>query len=273
MLIRVDHATRYRYDRAPRFVIQVLRKTPRSCDRQHVRRWRIDTDVDARIRQSEDAFGNIIHAIYTEKPVDSLTVSVSGEVETGDSSGLLDGWPERQPPLVYLRTTPLTAPDEAIRQFAAEIAGGDRLDMLHALMSAIHARIGFDTGATGVAHTAAEAFALGRGVCQDHAHVFVAAARCLGVPARYVSGHLRRADGETEQEAAHAWAEALVDGLGWVGFDAANGVCPDESYVRIASALDYLGAAPVRGASYGGLGERMSVSLQVRSHPQAQGQQ
>lgn len=273
MLIRIDHATMYQYDRAARFVVQVLRKTPRSLGSQQVRRWRIDADVDARIRQSEDAFGNIIHALYTERPVDSLTVSVCGEVETGDTGGALDGWPERQPPLVYLRTTPLTLADEAIREFALEHAGADRLDMLHALMGAVRARIGFDTGATGVAHTAAEAFALGRGVCQDHAHIFLAAARFLGVPARYVSGHLRRADGEAEQDAAHAWAEALVDGLGWVGFDAANGVCPDDSYVRIASALDYLGAAPVRGASYGGLGERMSVSLQVRSHPQVQRQQ
>lgn len=273
MLIRVDYATCYHYDRAPRFVVQVLRKTPRACSSQHVRRWRINADADVRIRQGEDAFGNITHALYTDGPVESLSVTVSGEVETSTSAGMLDGWPERQPPLVFLRSTPLTQADDATRSFASELPGRDQLDMLHALMAAIHTRIAFDTAVTDVSHSAQEAFALSRGVCQDHTHIFLAAARWLGVPARYVSGHLRRTDGEAEQEAAHAWAEALVEGLGWVGFDAANGICPDENYVRVASALDYLGAAPVRGASYGGQGERLTVSLQVRGQPLGQRQQ
>ncbi|KAA5801647.1 transglutaminase family protein [Alkalicaulis satelles] len=269
MLIRVEHQTTYRYDRAPRLVIQALRKTPRSCASQHVRRWRINADADVRIHQSEDAFGNIMHALYTDGPVEALSVTVSGEVETSDTAGALEGWPERQPELVFLRTTPLTEPGEAIRSFADPLRRKDRLDLLHGLMSSIHAQIAFDAGATDVSHSAQEAFELGRGVCQDHTHIFLAAARWLGVPARYVSGHLRRRDGEAGQEAAHAWAEAKVEGLGWVGFDAANGVCPDANYVRVASALDYLGAAPVRGASYGGQGERLSVSLQVDSPPAA----
>ncbi|KPP82372.1 MAG: Protein containing transglutaminase-like domain, putative cysteine protease [Oceanicaulis sp. HLUCCA04] len=273
MLIRVEYSTRYDYERAPHFVVQVLRKTPRSCESQHVRRWAIESDVDARIRQSEDAFGNIVHTLYSEKPVDTMTISVFGEVDTSDTGGVLQGWPERQHALVYLRTTPLTAADEAIRDFASGFGGENGLEQLHALMNAINDRIGFDTGATGVSHTAEKAFALGRGVCQDHAHIFLAAARWLGVPSRYVSGHLRRSDGQVEQEAAHAWVEALVDGLGWVGFDPANGLCPDENYVRVASGLDYLGASPVRGSSYGGMGESMSVQLRVHSHPQSQHQQ
>jgi transglutaminase-like putative cysteine protease len=273
MIIRIEHATRYSYDSAARFIIQVLRKTPRSCDSQQVRRWRIETDVDARIRQSEDAFGNIVHTLYTERPADSLTVTVSGEVATLDTGGLLRGWPDRQNPLVYLRETPLTAPGPAIREFARAYATGDRLEALHRLTADIHARIGFDTGATEVSNTAAEAFDQGLGVCQDHAHVFIAAARTLGIPARYVSGHMRRTDGETAQEAAHAWAEALVEGLGWVGFDPANGISPTVNHVRIASGPDYMAAAPVRGASYGGTGERLAVTLNVRGQPQAQSQE
>jgi transglutaminase-like putative cysteine protease len=100
-------------------------------------------------------------------------------------------------------------------------------------------------------------------VCQDLAHIFIASARAMGLPARYVSGHLARSDGQIDQEAAHAWCEAYVEDLGWVGFDPANGVCPTEAYVRVAIGLDYLGAAPVRGSRYGGDGERLDVRLRV----------
>lgn len=273
MRIRIDHATTYAYDQAARFIIQILRLTPRSCDGQQVDKWRIETDVDARLRQSEDAFGNILHTLYTEQPADSLTVRVAGEVTTTDTGGVLTGWPERLSPLVYLRETPLTACDEALSGFAEAFRDRPVLDQMHALMTALHDTIAFEVGATSADHTAAQAFAEGRGVCQDHAHIFVAVARRLGAPARYVSGHMVRLDGQTTQEAAHAWVEAHIEGLGWVGFDPANGVCPTDAYVRIASGPDYLGAAPVRGTSYGGAGERLTVRLDVRDVRQSQSQQ
>lgn len=275
MLIRIDHATTYSYARAPRFIVQMLRLTPRDTEGQHVRRWGVETDVDARLRRREDAFGNIVHALYVETPADSLTVRVSGEVETADLAGAVRAGPERLSPLVYLRETPLTAADPAIAALAAATGSGSSLDRLHRLMQALHDGMSFEVGATTAAHTAAEAWALRRGVCQDYAHLFVAAARCMGVPARYVSGHLFRSDGQASQEAAHAWAEAHVEHLGWVGFDPANGVCPTDAYVRVAVGLDYLGAAPVRGSSYGGLAERLAVRLDVRDAraAQKQGQQ
>lgn len=273
MRIRIEHATTYSYDRAARFIIQSLRLTPRSCDGQQITRWRIETDVDARLRPSEDAFGNIVHALYTEQPTETLTVRVSGEAETTDTNGVLGGWPERLSPLVFLRSTDLTRCDAALIDFAEEFRDGAVLDRLHRLMGAVHERIAFQVGVTSADHTAAQAFAEGKGVCQDHAHVFIAAARRLGIPARYVSGHMVRLDGLDDQEAAHAWAEAYVEGLGWTGFDAANGVCPTDAYVRVASGLDYLGAAPVRGTSYGGAGERLTVRLNVSDARRAQGRQ
>ena len=273
MRIRIDHATTYSYDQAARFIIQVLRLTPRSCNSQQVERWRIDTDVDARLRQSEDAFGNIVHTLYTERPVDVLTVRVAGEVSTTDTNGTMSGWPDRLSPLVYLRETPLTTCDTAMIEFAEPFQHLPVLERLHALMGALHQRIAFEVGVTSTDHTAAQAFSEGRGVCQDHAHVFIAMARKLRVPARYVSGHMVRLDGQTVQEAAHAWAEAYVEGLGWVGFDAANGVSPTDAYVRVASGPDYLGGAPVRGANFGGAGERLTVRLDVRNVSQSQRQQ
>ena len=130
-------------------------------------------------------------------------------------------------------------------------------------MGAIRDRLRFDVNATDTGTSAIDAFSHGHGVCQDFAHVFIAAARHLGIPARYVGGYLYRADRPDGQEAGHAWAEALVDDLGWVGFDPANDISPTEAYVRVAMGLDYLGAAPVRGTRYGGAGE---TSRRPHSH-------
>ena len=129
-------------------------------------------------------------------------------------------------------------------------------------MAALHEAMTFDARATHVATPATRTFARGHGVCQDFAHIFVACARTLDIPARYVSGYLKRAEGEA-QAAGHAWAEGFVEGLGWVGFDAAHKMSPDDAYVRVAAALDYLGAAPIRGARVGGGDEEMEVRLKV----------
>jgi transglutaminase-like putative cysteine protease len=272
MRIRIDHSTTYSYDRAARFIIQTLRLTPRTTEGQSVRDWRIETDVDARLRESEDAFGNIVHALYTETPTNSLTVRVTGEVTTVDTAGVVRAGREQLSPIVYLRETPLTKPDKLIAVFASEFKAHPPLERMHRLTSAIHSSVAFEIGVTTPTHTAAEVLALGRGVCQDHAHVFVSAARSMGVPARYVSGHFLRSD-RNDQDAAHAWAEAWIEDFGWVGFDPANGVCPTDRYVRVAVGLDYLGAAPVRGTSYGGGGERLAVKLNVRDADMQQGQQ
>jgi transglutaminase-like putative cysteine protease len=195
---------------------------------------------------------------------------VTGEVETHDTGGVVLGAVERFPARVFLRDTPLTEPNAELRAYASRFTGEDgALTRLHDLLATLHAEMTFDTGATGAATSAAEAFAQRRGVCQDLAHVFIVCARLMGIPARYVSGHLARDDGG-EQEAAHAWAEAHVDNLGWVGFDPANGLSPTPAYVRVAIGLDYLGAAPVRGSRYGGGAEHMDVSLRVTSSEQRQ---
>ena len=274
MRIRIDHATRYDYARPARFIVQSLRLTPSSNDGQQVRDWRIETDVDAHLRRTEDAFGNIVHNLYTERSASALTIRVTGEVATAAGDGVVRGIRERLSPLVYLRETNLTKADKAIRTFAAKSAGrGGALTQSHRLMAAIQKRIVFDTGSNESARPAAEAFARGHGVCQDHSQIFVSCARLMGIPARYVSGHLCRSDGQVDQEAGHAWAEAYVEDLGWVGFDAANGISPDEAYVRVAIGLDALGAAPIRGTSYGGGKEALSVKLSVRQMQQPQAQQ
>ena len=276
MRIRISHATGYRYDTPPTGVTQLLRLTPRNHEGQYVVDWRIDLSVDCQLHQHEDAFGNITHSFTAEGPFNELSVAVDGVVETQDTHGLVQGAIERFPPALFLRETALTQPDAAIVEFAAAMrgsaaTGSDTLALLHTLLNELNREITFDTSPTQTATTAAEAFALRRGVCQDLTHIFIAAARELGIPARYVGGHFHRADGVTAQEAGHAWAEAYVENLGWVGFDPTNGVSTTDAHVRVAMGLDYLGAAPVRGTRYGGGGEILQVAVQVEQERQ-QGQ-
>jgi transglutaminase-like putative cysteine protease len=266
MRLRISHATTYRYDTPPKVVTQLLRLTPRNHDGQYTCSWRVDLSQDCLLHQHEDAFGNITHSFTAEGPFAELSVAVEGEVETQDTHGLVSGAIERFPPSMYLRDTDLTQPDEAITEFANGIRAdtdGDTLALLHNLLNALNREIVFDTDPTHVATTAAEAFALRRGVCQDLTHIFIAAARALGVPARYVGGHFYRVDGVTAQDAGHAWAEAHIENLGWVGFDATNGISTTDAHVRVAMGLDYLGAAPVRGTRFGGAGETLTVAVHV----------
>ncbi len=274
MQIRIHHETTYSYDRPAQSMVQLLRLTPRDHEGQYVRRWRIDVDEGGVLRQREDAFGNVLHVLSASGRFSTFAITVDGEIETQDTSGVVKGAVERFPPEFYLRETALTQPDAAIAGFARGTAdGAGELARLHELLRALTGRVAFEIGTTDAQTTAAQAFAQGRGVCQDLAHVFIAAARVLGIPCRYVSGHLWRSDGTTEQEAGHAWAEAHVNGLGWVGFDPANGICPTDAYVRVGIALDYLGAAPVRGAQVGGSDEKLAVAIHVGQAGQQQQQQ
>ena len=266
MRIRVSHETVYRYAEPPQGVIQTLRMTPRNHDGQYVVDWRIDISADARLDAHEDAFGNISHAFTADGPLETLRVAVDGVVDTQDTHGIVRGTIEHFPPSLFLRSTPLTAPDAALTALAQEVRGKSRngaLDLLHALLTRINDVVAFDTAPTESTTTAAQAFALKRGVCQDLTHIFIAAVRELAFPARYVAGYFHRADGVVHQEAGHAWAEVHVPDLGWVAFDPANGICATDAHVRVAIGLDYLGAAPIRGTRYGGGGESLAVSVTV----------
>lgn len=284
MRLRVHHQTRYAYDAPVRGLIQILRLTPRNHDAQYVRHWRVEVDEDVRLFAGTDGLGNAIHHLNIEGPIEALTVTASGEVEVQDTGGVVAGTREVVPPGVFLRRTPLTMPDETIRALAPLADAPDMLTELHGLMQRMRDAMLFKAGTTDASTTAAEALAAGEGVCQDFTHVFIAAARHAGVPTRYVSGHLAQIEGdglalggagEAGHEAGHAWAEALVPDLGWVGFDAANGVCVTDRYVRVAIGEDALSGAAIRGAYAGLATETMTVDVRVGAGPtrgyQAQG--
>jgi len=266
MRIRISHAISYDYAEPARHITQILRLTPRDHDGQHVMSWRIEPNVDGRLRASQDAHGNIVHSFYDEGPISSLSIRIEGLVETLDLAGVVRGGIERVPCEVYRRDTLLTGLDEALRSFAEEAtaSAGTQLSQMHALMAAVSDRMDCveASGRRGVGAIAA--FAAREAIAQDIAHVFMACARHLGLPARYVSGYVAEAAGLPHADGAHAWAEVHVEGYGWIGFDSANGLCPIDTHVRVAIGLDYADAAPVRGSRQGGEGESLNVVVSAR---------
>lgn len=267
MRLAVSHTTVYRYERPAKNVIQTLKLTPRNHAAQHIVRWRAEIDADAKLRQSEDAFGNIIHSLNAAGPIETFSIRVEGEVDTIDRAGVLAGAVERFPPELYLRATDLTTlnPDmaeyaDAVRKACDESDG--MLSVMHALMNALNRDMNFDGEASANAK-ASDAFAVKRGGGQDFAQAFCAMARHLGAPARYVAGYVSRPPDGAGQIAGHAWAEAHVPGLGWVGFDPVQNICAADAHIRVAMGLDGLGAAPVRASQTGGGPELLDVAIKV----------
>lgn len=266
MRLFVHHRTVYRFSEPQDRVIQLLRLTPGSHVGQNVIDWRIDVDCNARLRPGRDGYGNETAMLYVDGPLSSVSLAVTGEVLTEDRAGMVTGAAEPLPPELFARSTPLTAPDDALRALATEVAGdgGPPLDQVHQLMATIHRRMRFLPRKRSEVRPAGASFADGQGGATDFAQVMVCAARLLGLPARYVSGHILRPGHQHEwHEAAHAWAEVHVPDYGWIGFDATANRCPDDHYVRVAIGLDYRDAAPVSGTRTGGGSEVLDVGVRV----------
>jgi transglutaminase-like putative cysteine protease len=264
MQLKVRHTTHYRYRIPASYAVQRLMLTPLDFASQKVRSWTIEAPGIAKALSYRDAFGNVVHVVTSRGTIEEVTVVAHGIVETSDAAGVVRGLASPMPETVFLRHTKATqlSPEIIAMADAARHGDGDTIAQLHVLMHDIRSRIAYVIGATTAYTTAAEALAEGRGVCQDHAHVFLAAARHMGLPARYVTGYIVTGE-EQSATASHAWAEVLIPALGWTGFDASNGVCPTEQYVRVAAGLDAAGVVPVMGSRRGGEAETMAVEVNV----------
>jgi len=262
MRLTIRHTTRYRFESPVSYGLQQLRKVPKTGHQQQVIHWRTEIEGGRKELSYEDHHNNVVELISFERGTQDLAVMSEGEVEIRDTSGVLGPHSGPSPLWLYQRGTTLTKAGQGVRGLARSVEGETELDRLHSLMQVIHAAVAFEIGDPHAGWSAEDALAAGRGVCQDHSHVFLAAARDMGWPARYVSGYLML-DDRVEQEAMHAWAEAHVAGLGWVGFDVANAIAPDRRYVRVATGLDYSEAAPVTGMRIGGIGEVLTVQIGV----------
>ena len=270
MRIKISHETTYLYTPPARWIIQTLRLTPRSFDSQYVLRWRVGVDVDASLRMTEDCLGNVVHSLSYPRAAERFTVSAIGEVETSDAVGVVRGSVETLPPEMFLRASPLAGANAALRDFAQTAIAGvtDPLERLHLIMGALHKEMTFDPEAAASKSGAAEALALKRGASGDFAHVFIAAAHELGIPARYISGYVLPAKDEAPRGLS-AWAEAVAPGLGWVAFDPVHDLCPNADYVRVAVGFDALSGAPFRGAHSGAGDEAVTARIRIE---QAAGQ-
>ena len=265
MRLIIQHTTQYHYRDAPKHMIQLLRLTPRLDAHQRVVEWRIKTP--GKQIAFQDAFGNASHSHVLHTPRAQLTLSVDGVV---DISPLANGvLPQESnlmsvPTLAYLVPTPLTARFSALDHLAQQAlpsglhSGGDALVLANAICRVIT----YESGNTDVTSTASQAFELGSGVCQDHAHVMIAACRSLGVSARYVSGYVD--PGNSHAAASHAWVDIWLQGS-WVSVDVTNGIFASDSHCRLAVGRDYLDACPIRGMREGGLVEELDVSVTVQT--------
>jgi transglutaminase-like putative cysteine protease len=261
--LAIHHVTRYEFAEPASRGLQRLRLTPKSTSGQRVVEWTMTLDGGRVEAEYEDHNRNQTTLISLTPGTRELTVRCEGLVDTADHSGVTGRHAGHLPLWHFLDPTQATRMGPKLRALLGSVPrGDDPLERLHQLSACIIGEVQYQAGVTDVLTPAEEAVAAGRGVCQDHAHIFVACTRALGIPSRYVSGYLMMTD-QVEQEASHAWAEAFLDGLGWVGFDVSNGISPDQRYVRVASGRDYGEAAPVTGISYGSGEQSMHVSLAV----------
>ena len=273
MRIHISHRTTYRFEQPVHYGLQRVRLTPRTGPTQTVEQWELALSGCGVQLEYDDHFGNRVTLLRTDTEGVQVDIEARGVVLTTGSDGVIGHDDGAVPPWFHLRRTELTEPGDRIRALASEVADEtDPVTRLHALSGLIIDQVEYRLGGTEPSTPAEEALRNGHGVCQDHAQIFVAAARLLDVPARYVSGYMMLDDDESSP-AGHAWAEANVAGLGWVGFDVSNGISPDDRYVRMAIGRDYREAAPLVGTRYGPGGESLEVHLEVAAHAQQQQQQ
>lgn len=262
MLLKIQHLTRYEFSDPVHFALSQIRKTPKTTAAQTVTNWSTTVTGGRKELAFEDHHLNLTELISYGPDVTVLEILSQGEVTVRETHGVIGKHRGPAPLWLYQRATPRTRAGRGVQAIVRGVKDLDGLDAMHALSAAIADQITYEVGASRPDWTAEDAITAQRGVCQDHTHVFLACARALGRPARYVSGYLMM-DDRVAQNAMHAWAEAHLDGLGWVGFDASNGISPDARYVRVATGLDYADAAPITGTRVGGADEELAVKIEV----------
>ena len=262
MRYEILHNTHYEYETPVSYLIQLLRLTPRSGAGQNVINWSIGAPT--RLQPQVDVFGNHTHVMTITQPITALDVNVRGVVEVNeDASGHRFSGMDGISPYIFTQATPFTEADAELTDFAKQYISGTQISEAQALrlMQAVHEKIVYTTGSTQVTTTAAQAFAQGQGVCQDQAHVFLACARALGIPARYISGYLNT--GDIGHVASHAWVDVYTDAHEWLSIDITNTCITDGRHCRLAIGRDYDSACPVRGTRMGGGTESMAAHVCV----------
>jgi transglutaminase-like putative cysteine protease len=265
MRLTIKHTTSYAFSEPVTHALQRLRLTPKATQGQAILDWNMTYENAHPELEYDDQHFNTVTLVAVEPGAREVSVTCEGTVETRDSAGVIGHHSGHLPLWSFLCETPLTKPGAKLRALIREVPAppeGGGLDYLHALSAHIRERVEYMKGTSDVSTGAEEAVATGSGVCQDQAHIFIAAAREADIPARYVSGYLMM-DDRVDQDATHAWAEAHIERLGWVGFDIANGISPDPRYVRVATGRDFRDAAPLIVHAFGSVEQVLTVNENV----------
>lgn len=287
MKLTVSHRITTRFDPPRRRLLQSIRVFPTNCASQQTTSWQISAGDGETGAEFIDGAGDQITTISTPGEITEQTLEITGEVTTVDTLGVLRDVKEKVPAWAYMTTSRLIRPDAAITAMAKEAIAGipeeKGLDRAHGLSKGVAEALSLSEDPTGVAATASESLDRGEGGICDIAHVLIAAAHAVNMPARFVYGYLVRDTVDLESELGedddngalvmsawpgHAWVEIWVEGFGWVGFDAVEECCPDERYIRLCSGRDGEDAAPLRATAIGQGGEAIEVSLDVREAEQ-----
>jgi transglutaminase-like putative cysteine protease len=272
MNLHVRHRSEYHYEPKAARVSLRIKLFPSQFDGQYVRSWSVSVNGDTVEPVYVSGYGDDVALWQSADGVSSIVVNAEGVVESEDMSGVVRDLPRRPPRGVFLRNTRLTEPSVAIRELARNAARNDVLSTCHSICDAVNDAIAYRADTTRATTTAAEALEGGVGVCQDHAHVMIAACRSLDIPSRYVTGYMLAGEEETDVLETHAWAEAFVQELGWIGFDPSNALCPTDRYIRLACGLDADDAAPIKGHVVGETAISLSAEVAVVPNGQQQSQ-
>lgn len=288
MIYDIRQTTTYTYASKVAFAHHLLRLTPIDRTRQRVHLASLEIDpAPLDRREGQDFFGNRLTWIGFDEPHDRLTIKMAARVTVEDA---VEPSPQDTPaweavrdevfttsdigassPAHFLFASRQVSLDPEIRDYARQSfpAGRAVRDGALDLMRRIKADFTYEIGVTTVSTTPPMSFALRRGVCQDFAHIMISGLRGIGLPAAYVSGYLRTAQGPNDirlqgADAMHAWVLAWCgDEAGWFGLDPTNAVIAGRDHVVLAVGRDYSDVAPIDGVVFGAGGQRLAVSVSV----------
>jgi transglutaminase-like putative cysteine protease len=268
MRLSIAHETRYRYSAEVIESHMELRLRPADGHGQHVHQHGLDVVPASHVRAYIDGFGNHVHYVDRLTAHTTLQIASSMLVETGaayEEAGPSEPFPSD---LLLFRPPVLDTP--GVRRLGRRARPGDPssaasvLESLDRIVHLVARALTYTPDVTTVSSDVEEVMRLGRGVCQDFAHVFIATARVAGIPCRYVSGYVYSGAGEPVVGASHAWAEAWVPERGWAAYDPTHAHLVRERYVRLAVGRDYKDAAPTRGVFVGSATSSMEARVEIR---------
>ncbi|HEU4327056.1 MAG TPA: transglutaminase family protein [Roseiflexaceae bacterium] len=280
MYYSITHTTSFSYSAPISESVMELRMQPRSEGLQQCLRFLLRTQPRTNLRAHRDYLGNTIHHFDIPGHHTLLTITAEALVSVGALPLLpealapaawheLDHLVQRDDYWDMLMPSQFAEPTAALRELARELGlerRDDPLTMLRALNTAVHDAFQYTPQSTRVDSPIDDALRTRKGVCQDFAHIMTALVRELGIPCRYVSGYLfHRVEDQdrSAEDATHAWVEALLPGLGWVGFDPTNNLLASARHIRVAVGRDYADVPPTRGVFKGGAESTLGVSVRV----------